>query len=793
MSGLNNQYIIAQEEHDYNKKYEEGTIVKHTIDNNVTTYVAKKNVPQFTSILNENYWKKIASTEEGGTVDYDNLKNKPSINGVELEGNVTTKDLGIDNKFKGWYNTLAELKAAHTASEGYSAYVKDAFPATTWSIYVYDSTAFSDNYWADSGTDADTSNVQTFASSQEVNEVHIVNDLTTGGTEDVLSAEQGKDALEKISKLSNQFNYDFNGAKAVEIRGDIRENNNTIIIDSRYQDSYLAIPVKAGDNIKIIRNDSYSTFVYFVKDLFPYPLDTQPLLMSTEEEYSSKKTIAAKDYQYVYIVPSDVKYVLVYSKASSGVSLLPKSLEINNIDVLKDLTTRFDEKVQYDIDLSDSITTNGIYTSSGGTNTNAKFKRTLVPVCLGDIVTTNYRAESSYTYVYDVWFDENGVKVGDSFRPVDNFEVTEQIWNLGARYVGVSYRLAGLLNGDSTPSLIIQRNYGKTAVGYIDTGKKEAITVKFEDDNYMYVYVYDEQGRKLEHRFIRYYKKWDSLEYTDDQDETQIATDVVSSDIWSCDEIRYNNNYLVQGNTNFITMPSESQFHCGNVHGLEVIKYIRILVDGKDYDISTDRGYVNGSVFKMILISDIYQSDGGGNSFSTQKPKLNTSGNPIILFEHYMEVTIESNNDVTIDNVLTIKQDGVSFMSCDAAMQDVNFGDLNKVIISGGDKVYINDITDEGVLSSVGGTDVLIHNTAIYGNKVEMYGKGFYVSQEISSRMSNANYNILPYLYDNRLKCYLFPVLCSLSPTGTVSQVFNNGDVIATQNIRHILLSNDIS
>lgn len=77
------------------------------------------------------------------------------------------------NPFKGWFNSLDDLKGLFTASAGDSAYVKDASPATTWSIYVYDSTASSDNYWADSGTKADTSNVQTFASGEEVNQTYI--------------------------------------------------------------------------------------------------------------------------------------------------------------------------------------------------------------------------------------------------------------------------------------------------------------------------------------------------------------------------------------------------------------------------------------------------------------------------------------------------------------------------------------------------------------------------------------------------------------------------------------------
>lgn len=77
--------------------------------------------------------------------------------------------------FKGWWPDLATLKAAITAQPGDSAYVKDASPATTWSIYVYSASATSDNNWANSGSKADTSNAQTFASGEEVNQTYIDN------------------------------------------------------------------------------------------------------------------------------------------------------------------------------------------------------------------------------------------------------------------------------------------------------------------------------------------------------------------------------------------------------------------------------------------------------------------------------------------------------------------------------------------------------------------------------------------------------------------------------------------
>lgn len=129
--------------------------------------------------------------------------NIKTINGQSLLGN---GNLAVDRHFKGWWPDLATLKAAITAMPGDAAYVKDADPATTWSIFEYDATATTDNNWADSGIDADTSNVQTFASGEEVNEVHIVNDLTTGGADDVLSAEQGKELADLLLDFIKSLN-----------------------------------------------------------------------------------------------------------------------------------------------------------------------------------------------------------------------------------------------------------------------------------------------------------------------------------------------------------------------------------------------------------------------------------------------------------------------------------------------------------------------------------------------------------------------------------------------------------
>ena len=93
------------------------------------------------------------------------------------------------NPFKGWWPNLATLKAAYTATPGDYAYVFDPAPATTASIYVYDSSD-TDNHWVDSGNDVDTLNVSSFMSGQPLNTVSIVDGLHDQSPDNVPSARQ---------------------------------------------------------------------------------------------------------------------------------------------------------------------------------------------------------------------------------------------------------------------------------------------------------------------------------------------------------------------------------------------------------------------------------------------------------------------------------------------------------------------------------------------------------------------------------------------------------------------------
>ena len=93
--------------------------------------------------------------------------NIKTINGETVLG---SGNVQVNTPFKGWFDSSSALETAYpTPSVGDYAYVHDISPATTTSIYKCDTAGT----WADSGTDADTSNVQTFASGEEVNETYI--------------------------------------------------------------------------------------------------------------------------------------------------------------------------------------------------------------------------------------------------------------------------------------------------------------------------------------------------------------------------------------------------------------------------------------------------------------------------------------------------------------------------------------------------------------------------------------------------------------------------------------------
>lgn len=218
------------------------------------------------------------------------------------------EDGNLLRAFKGWWPDLVTLKAAITAQPGDSAYVKDASPATTWSIYVYSASATSDNNWANSGSKADTSNVQTFASGEEVNEVHIIDDFHTGGNANVLSAEMGKLIKEEFSELTidNDFIL-YRDQSAIDQNIVVGNPVTTEIVSSSY--------------FKIIRYDVDRSNYYYGSGPAHSTYDRNVYYWADAEENLLKKETLQHSTSpwsnYLLVPPPGAKYLYVNEIRSS--------------------------------------------------------------------------------------------------------------------------------------------------------------------------------------------------------------------------------------------------------------------------------------------------------------------------------------------------------------------------------------------------------------------------------------------------------------------------------------------
>ena len=214
------------------------------------------------------------------------------------------------NPFKGWYASANALPANPVVGD--YAYVKGANASDPAAIYECTTAGT----WSDSGGTADTSNVQTFASSQEVNEVHIVNDLTTGGTEDVLSAEQGKDVNGRLTSVEISVNgkvpsedeaIDLTQYSAVTAT----IYNGAWLVNQSYQGKF--IPCVPNRQYKFVGNNSYTSFFAFLKD----DGHTAGSQVQFAEGYSGAVNVLAGE-EATYTAPTDATFLYVSTKYSNN-------------------------------------------------------------------------------------------------------------------------------------------------------------------------------------------------------------------------------------------------------------------------------------------------------------------------------------------------------------------------------------------------------------------------------------------------------------------------------------------
>ena len=150
------------------------------------------------SEINADYKKRIETLETGGgtgsgTTDYNDLTNKPQINGHELSGNKSASDLGL--QAAGDYALKAELESA-TPIIGENG---------NWYVGGVDTNVSATGPKGDKGDKGEQGNSGV---SGTTDNIVVVNNLNGGestlGNIKVLAAEQGKVLNEKLTELSNK-------------------------------------------------------------------------------------------------------------------------------------------------------------------------------------------------------------------------------------------------------------------------------------------------------------------------------------------------------------------------------------------------------------------------------------------------------------------------------------------------------------------------------------------------------------------------------------------------------------
>ena len=196
-----------------------------------------RTAPEYTFALTMETAEDVSSidlySEGGGTMNYNDLTNKPQINGVELTGNKSSSDIGIqplitaDNKLS--YTMVSGLgTAATTASSDYATAAQGALadsavqPADMNSaLNAKQNLINSDNMLSADLVD-DTSTTNKFATAAELQQIETnKTNILSNTADDYLN----------WTKAKNKLNYDINTAKALNTSSIYTWSGNTCTVN----------------------------------------------------------------------------------------------------------------------------------------------------------------------------------------------------------------------------------------------------------------------------------------------------------------------------------------------------------------------------------------------------------------------------------------------------------------------------------------------------------------------------------------------------------------------------------
>lgn len=472
-----------------------------------------------------------------------------------------------------------------------------------------------------------------------------------------------------------------------------------------------------------------------------------------------------------------------------------KDDEVNNVDTwssqkINDEVRNLTENIENTVLITPEQNIHKIYNDRGIGYTNTEYNATdLVRVINGSIITFSSNVPSGY---HAILLYDNDKNVIDTYFSGKAENQQYIINNKNASYIRFQSRNLTYYGNTVKPEFKIQNsifNISNIISEIIEDSKNKvkSISIKKESkDKFSVTVPYIGSEKKVIYNFVKYLKTWDSLSYTDKNGVTQTASDVISADYWNNDSVYDGDgNYIAQGNSNFISKLKNAPAHAGYGHGNEVARNSIFLADGAELDIENME--INEikkcSSFRIITQNDIFEVGGntGANTVQSNYPSLDENGEPVINFKHTMEMWFEIGNVVNINNKLRIMRDGITFEQCHGVMLECNFGTFSHISCNNFEST-LNTIDDDGNTSTDGGSETNFKiDVSQACNMVEMYGKNFFIKQEIKPEESNDFYKFKVYFmfYNNRLKCYFQPIVTLFGKHDNEAiREFNSGDII---------------
>ena len=573
-------------------------------------------------------------------------------------------------------------------------------------------------------------------------------------------------------------------------------------------EKYVLIAVNGGETIKVTGTGSAASAMAVLSQFDFYQTDeATPLVYATGESLR----VLRNDYEGT--LPQDARYIAVKAIDSEGNNILPASIVVDGFDLSTDLSKKILPLIEKVEDLegrfvyAKNITS--LYERQGYFKVNdpsslrfvvaSGFNVTnLIPIEVGDIFITN-TSEPGTSTAGHVLFN------GDASGPNDNanmiakiipvngvFTITQEMYDSGARYLGVSFRLSET----PTPSvakqstLVLSEMERKIEENEADiTSLQGKMRVQKINETSFYL-IAPQNGKEIRYRFVKFQKTFDSITYLDEYGQEQTATNVVGANVWNIEDIYDGDgNYLMQGNANFIYNERGVTSHTGSTHGCEVELFNQFFADGKEVNPLIDT--ISCSSFRFIWKTNVYKSSGTGNSYINNEPALDTSGEPVVTSVHLLDAAI-CGGSVKINNSLTFKRDNLTFNQLHGAMFEANYGGFTMIVVNTDDKT-VNTFDASGNCTPVGGSINLLNQPNNKANVVEMFGGRFFARQAMLPMRgcSIDNFVVASYNYPgSRLKNYFMPAGCyHFSPdAGVTPQTFNSGDVIAVSCDREIEL-----